>query len=174
MTILEISEEGILTETVLGQNIMANEQVQYVVKANTWFGSFPNNGTAFSFVGCTVGTWFEHALLSFFPSCLSLSELTHGHLFVFSSLFPMLDACFRLLFIVYCLLFIVHCSLFIVYCLLFIVYCLLFLLIGIFFSTWICLWRLWISVSWVSTSEVSTTQYENWASDNWPVGKKLS
>ena len=139
MTILEISEEGILTETVLGQNIMANEQVQYVVKANTWFGSFPNNGTAFSFVGCTVGTWFEHALLSFFPSCLSLSELTHGHLFVFSSLFPMLDACFRLLFIVYCLLFIVHCSLFIVYCLLFIVYCLLYLLIGIFFSTWICL-----------------------------------
>ena len=35
------------------------EVVQYVVKAGTWFGSFPNEGTEYSFVGCTVSPGFE-------------------------------------------------------------------------------------------------------------------
>lgn len=30
--------------TTLGSNIMNNEQIQYCVKANTWFGSYPNEG----------------------------------------------------------------------------------------------------------------------------------
>ena len=46
--------------TVLGSNILSSsETVQYTVKANTWFGSYPNPGTSFSFVGCTVSPGFE-------------------------------------------------------------------------------------------------------------------
>jgi len=59
MTVVEISEEGVLKETILGPNVLKNEVVQYTVKANTWFGSFPNDGTEFSFVGCTVAPGFD-------------------------------------------------------------------------------------------------------------------
>ena len=46
--------------TVLGSNVLSSsETVQYTVKANTWFGSYPNPGTSFSFVGCTVSPGFE-------------------------------------------------------------------------------------------------------------------
>ena len=36
-----------------------NNQAQYVVRANTWFGSFPCEGTDYSLVGCTVAPGFE-------------------------------------------------------------------------------------------------------------------
>jgi len=45
--------------TVLGPNITDGQLVQYVVKAGVWFGSFPNEGTKFSFVGCTVSPGFD-------------------------------------------------------------------------------------------------------------------
>ena len=35
------------------------QKVQYVVKAGTWFGSFPNEGTPYSLVGCTVAPGFS-------------------------------------------------------------------------------------------------------------------
>ena len=59
MTVLEITEEGALTKTVLGPDVLAGHKVQHVVKAGTWFGSYPCDGTAFSFVGCTVSPGFE-------------------------------------------------------------------------------------------------------------------
>ena len=52
MTVLEIAEDGALTKTVLGPDVLAGHKVQHVVKAGTWFGSYPCDGTAFSFVGC--------------------------------------------------------------------------------------------------------------------------
>tara|TARA_B100000780_G_C20882431_1_gene351060 strand:+ start:91 stop:600 length:510 start_codon:yes stop_codon:yes gene_type:complete len=59
MTVVEISEDGNKKETILGQNIMANEKVQYTVKAGTWFGSYPCDASDFSFVGCTVAPGFD-------------------------------------------------------------------------------------------------------------------
>jgi len=41
--------------TVLGPN----DEQQYVVKAGTWFGSYPNAGTEYSLVGCTVSPGFD-------------------------------------------------------------------------------------------------------------------
>eukprot|EP00938_MAST-03A_sp_MAST-3A-sp1_P002747 g2747.t1 len=61
MTVLELNEsDGSMKKTVLGSNVLSSsETVQYTVKANTWFGSYPNPGTSFSFVGCTVSPGFE-------------------------------------------------------------------------------------------------------------------
>ena len=39
-------------------------QVQHVVKAGTWFGSYPCDGTAFSFVGSTVRQGLSLRILS--------------------------------------------------------------------------------------------------------------
>ena len=60
MTVLELDpKDGSLTETILGQNVLDGELVQYTVKAGVWFGSFPNPGSQFSFVGCTVCPGFD-------------------------------------------------------------------------------------------------------------------
>lgn len=61
MTVLELNEnDRTVKKTVLGSNVLSSsETVQYTVKANTWFGSYPNPGTSFSFVGCTVSPGFE-------------------------------------------------------------------------------------------------------------------
>ena len=59
MTVVEISTDGTLTKTTLGQDVLQEQKVQHLVKAGTWFGSFPNKGTTFSFVGCTVAPGFD-------------------------------------------------------------------------------------------------------------------
>jgi uncharacterized protein len=50
---------GTYKETVLGPNIFDKEIVQYVVRGGTWFGCYPQTGSSFSFVGCTVAPGFE-------------------------------------------------------------------------------------------------------------------
>ena len=85
MTVLEIDgDSGALTKTVLGQDVLAGQMVQHVVKAGTWFGSYPNDGAAFSFVGCTVAPGFEFEdfelasrqdLLDRFPELANLEEI---------------------------------------------------------------------------------------------------
>jgi predicted cupin superfamily sugar epimerase len=60
MTVLELDPAGGgMRKTVLGQDVLAGQAVQHVVRAGTWFGSYPNDGSAFSFVGCTVAPGFE-------------------------------------------------------------------------------------------------------------------
>ena len=61
MTVVEMdaSAPGHARTTVLGQDIFAGQSVQYTVRAGTWFGSFPNDGGAYSFVGCTVAPGFD-------------------------------------------------------------------------------------------------------------------
>jgi len=61
MTVVEIHDDGSKKETVLGQNILAGEKLQYVVPANCWFASFPNKESEYSFVGCTVSPGFDFA-----------------------------------------------------------------------------------------------------------------
>ena len=58
LVVVELEETSV-KETILGQNILQGEVVQYVVKGNTWFGCYPKEGTHFSFVGCTVAPGFE-------------------------------------------------------------------------------------------------------------------
>ncbi len=60
MTVVELLEDGsgLFKQTVLGTNISNGEVITYVVKKNTWFGSFPNESSDYSFVGCTVSPGF--------------------------------------------------------------------------------------------------------------------
>ena len=87
MTIVELVD-GAARCTTLGRDVLNDELVQYTVRAGTWFGSFPNEGTAFSFVGCTVAPGFEFQdfelgsrakLLEGFPDAKDLVlKLTEG------------------------------------------------------------------------------------------------
>ena len=70
LTVVEIGHEypGGFKETVLGQDIMSTQVVQYTVKKGTWFGCYPQTSTdgtteeeIYSFVGCTVAPGFEFA-----------------------------------------------------------------------------------------------------------------
>lgn len=90
MTVIELdlSAEKGYKATVLGINILEGEMVQYCVRRGTWFGSLPNEGTAFSLVGCTVSPGFvfedfelgsRSKLLAEFPRAQEIIErLTEG------------------------------------------------------------------------------------------------
>lgn len=54
-------KEGKAVETILGQDFLAGQKLQHVVKAGTWFAALPAPGTAFSLVGCTVSPGFDFA-----------------------------------------------------------------------------------------------------------------
>ena len=61
MTVIELDNNDPkgYRATVLGSNVNNGELLQYTVKAGVWFGSFPNEGSEYSFVGCTVAPGFE-------------------------------------------------------------------------------------------------------------------
>jgi hypothetical protein len=90
MTVVEIDSQYPRQHklTVLGSNLTEGQVVQHFVKANIWFGSFANDGTQFSLVGCTVSPAFEYEdfemasrekLLSEFPDAAEvIISLTEG------------------------------------------------------------------------------------------------
>lgn len=61
MTVLQIAPGGEVIHTVLGQDLAIGQTVQHCVPAGHWFGAFPNPGTEFAFVGCTVSPGFDFA-----------------------------------------------------------------------------------------------------------------
>lgn len=61
LRLVMISPDGRASEIILGQDMKAGEHVQYVVPAGVWFGATPAQGSAFSFVGCTVSPGFDFA-----------------------------------------------------------------------------------------------------------------
>jgi predicted cupin superfamily sugar epimerase len=60
-TLVELSPDGSSDHVVLGPNIGGGQRLQHVVKAGTWFGAYPNPGTDYSLVGCTVAPGFDFA-----------------------------------------------------------------------------------------------------------------
>ena len=54
LTVVEIKENGMVKQTVLGKNLAVGETPQYVVKSGTWFGAFIPEGSRGALVGCTV------------------------------------------------------------------------------------------------------------------------
>jgi predicted cupin superfamily sugar epimerase len=61
LEVIEISPQGKLTITVLGNDLEKGESFQYVVPAGHWFGSRVKSGGNFSLVGCTVAPGFDFA-----------------------------------------------------------------------------------------------------------------
>ena len=78
MTIVELRPDGSVVSTRL-----ASDAPQHAVRAGAWFGGFPDEGSSFTLVGCTVAPPFEFAefelgerakLLAEFPSARPLIE----------------------------------------------------------------------------------------------------
>lgn len=61
MTLVLMHEDYGVQEITLGSDIKAGQALQYVVPAGWWFGSYPNPGSDYSFVGCTVAPGFDFA-----------------------------------------------------------------------------------------------------------------
>jgi len=59
LVVVEITPAGKLIETIIGQDILNGQKLQYVVKAGHWFASYPQDQKEFSLVGCTVAPGFE-------------------------------------------------------------------------------------------------------------------
>jgi len=59
LEVIEISKNGTLKITEIGNDPDAGQHLQYVVSAETWFGSRVKKGGSFSLVGCTVSPGFD-------------------------------------------------------------------------------------------------------------------
>lgn len=59
LEVLEITPEGELKSTLLGNDLGAGQVFQYIVPAGCWFGSRTVAGGVFSLVGCTVAPGFD-------------------------------------------------------------------------------------------------------------------
>ena len=59
LDIIEIDDNGKEIITRLGKNILQGEALQYVVKANRWFGAVLPEGSDFCLVGCQVSPGFD-------------------------------------------------------------------------------------------------------------------
>ncbi len=59
IAIVEINPKGKVIKTVLGSNLAKGEVLQHVVPAGVWFGAYPNFGTEYALVGCTVAPGFD-------------------------------------------------------------------------------------------------------------------
>jgi len=77
LRLVMISPDGVLSETVLGGNGSANDVVQAVVPAGSWFGAKPTEGAVFSFVGCTVAPGFEYADFELAKRSAMLAQFPH-------------------------------------------------------------------------------------------------
>ncbi|MBI4366534.1 MAG: cupin domain-containing protein [Deltaproteobacteria bacterium] len=84
MTIVQIAPDGAVERIVLGQDLRAGQRFQHVVPAGYWFGAYPNPGSRYAFVGCTVAPGFDFAdftiarradLLARYPAAREAIEL---------------------------------------------------------------------------------------------------
>jgi uncharacterized protein len=61
LTVVELKADGSAEHVVLGPELDAGQRLQHVVRAGTWFGAFPNSGSNYALVGCTVAPGFDFA-----------------------------------------------------------------------------------------------------------------
>lgn len=78
MTIVQISPEGAVETVLLGHDVQAGHKVQHVVPAGYWFGAYPNEGSEYAFVGCTVAPGFDFADFEFGHRDEMLQQYPHA------------------------------------------------------------------------------------------------
>lgn len=61
LRLIELHPDGRVVQTVLGTDLAAGHRLQHVVPAGAWFGGFPEPGSAYALVGCTVSPGFDFA-----------------------------------------------------------------------------------------------------------------
>ena len=54
-----LTDSGKLLNMQLGNDLDKNENIQYVIKGNTWFGAEINDKSSYSLVGCSVSPGFD-------------------------------------------------------------------------------------------------------------------
>ena len=59
MTVVEIRPDGSLHKTIMGQDLKNEQVIHYKIHRDAWFGAYPNPGTEFSLIGCSVSPGFE-------------------------------------------------------------------------------------------------------------------
>ncbi len=60
LELLQISPEGKMEKVLLGHKVASGQKIQHVVRAGYWFGARPAEGSAYSFLGCTVAPGFDY------------------------------------------------------------------------------------------------------------------
>lgn len=75
MSVATLHEDGREDRTLLGPG----HALQHVVPAGAWFGAWPEPGTAYSLVGCTVAPGFEFADLEIAQRAPLLARYPHAH-----------------------------------------------------------------------------------------------
>lgn len=60
-TVVELRPDGSSDHVVLGPDLVGGQRLLHVVEAGTWFGAYPNVGTDYALVGCTVAPGFDFA-----------------------------------------------------------------------------------------------------------------
>ncbi len=53
------TDSGKLLNIQLGNDLGKNENIQYVIKGNTWFGAEINDKSSYSLIGCSVSPGFD-------------------------------------------------------------------------------------------------------------------
>lgn len=61
LTVGHVSPDGNCERVMMGGDAAAGQVSQHLVPAGCWFGAYPEPGTKFSFVGCTVSPGFDFA-----------------------------------------------------------------------------------------------------------------
>lgn len=76
LILVKIFPDGKVEKLRLGHDVLSGCALQHVIPAGTWFGAYPDDGSEYCLIGCTVAPGFDfadfevgerEALLELFP-----------------------------------------------------------------------------------------------------------
>ena len=83
LILVKISPAGELSLVRMGQDVAGGCQLQHIIAAGTWFGAYPEDGSPYCLIGCTVAPGYDFAdvelgdragLLRQFPKAAAVIE----------------------------------------------------------------------------------------------------
>jgi predicted cupin superfamily sugar epimerase len=78
LALIEIHSDGKVQKTILGQDVNQGQRVQLVVQAGIWFGAYPEMGSSYSLVGCTVAPGFDFSDFEMGDRSRLLTQFPHA------------------------------------------------------------------------------------------------
>ncbi len=71
-----------LETIVLGHDLVGGQEVQVLIPAGCWFGAFPNEGSRYSLVGCTVSPGFDFGDFEIAEQAFLLEHFPHATYYI--------------------------------------------------------------------------------------------